>query len=215
MKNIKSFILIAISAALLFGCAESSDQTSTVRKGNRGTRNDGGATSNPNSSTSWSGVVYGSPQNSFQDATEDFVSSFMNPNELGEVSGQFNQATGVRITAKLSSSGFNRTNFNGLQVSGGNLDILIFDSFAQSGQADPIVVSTLSFNKVVALSGGALDFQFTDSYSTVTMWGNIQGEYFVGAIRFSNKTHFNGGSPASWSTWAGVQIPKCDLLNCY
>jgi hypothetical protein len=214
MKNLKSLLVVAFSAVLLIGCAESSDQTSSVRKGNRGTRNAGGTATSPNSSAAWSGVVYGSPQNSFQEATEDFVSSFMNPNELGEVSGQFNQTTGVRVTAQLSTAGFNGNNLNGLQVSGGNLNILIFDSYAQSGQAEAIVISTLNFNRVEALSGGALDFQFSDAYSTVTMWGNIQGNYFVGAIRFINKKHFNGGTPASWSTWAGVQIPKCDLLNC-
>ena len=212
MKQVKTILSLVLVSMFLIACAEEKN-TASVRSGNRGQRNNTNGNQDYKSAA-WSGVIYGSPQNLFQEATEDFVSSFMPSNELGDVSGQFNQATGVRFSTKINSQGFNRTNFNGITFQSGALELMIFDSVAEAGQADAIVISTLKLTGTQNF-GNSIKLIFADTWSEVTLTGQLSGNYFVGSIGFNNKNNVNGNySPAKWNTWGGIQIPACDLIRC-
>lgn len=213
-KNTKSIAALILVTLLIAACG-TEEQRSSVRRGGRAARNAGVASPDQAAyqSGTWAGIVYGSPQNLFQDATKDFVSSFMNPQDLGTVSGAYNQSTGIRFDARVQSNVLAGDNLSALSITGGSLDLLIFDSAAQSGAAEAIVVATPEFSRA-SMNGSWLDLQFSDDYAYIGIQGYISGSNFVGEIRFRNKVHFDGGTPAAWDLWGGISIPKCQIFRC-
>lgn len=219
MKALINILFVMVATASLVGCGEKEKNRESIRGRSSGGRipstggSGGGGTLKTNSD--WPGTIIGSPQNAFQQATAGFVSAFMDPYELGTVSGSFNADTGIRFNGRVQfDRGFDprgSTSYEN-EVRSGRLEILIVDSYAARGDAKPIVADGLELVDYY-ISGKNIELVFEDSLGTVTLEGAYDNQYFQGVIWYENYEHYDGGQGESWD-WGSFYIPVCDFFVC-
>lgn len=217
-KGIQILLIACMVMTGLAGCPGKEKRSSIGRGGRSSARyNQNTVRDYRNSGQQWTGAIVGEPQDSFQQATEGFVSAFMNPNELGEVSGQAGRSTGVRFGGVIRvAGGFDPGNSNnGTQIDEGasRLEVLVWDSEADQNESTPGILADQFRVVDYRLNNRTLSVVFEDSLGTVTFEGTFDNNTYYGEVWYDNFEHVDGGTPESW-TWGTFYIPVCDFFEC-
>ncbi len=176
------------------------------------------------------GIVIGSPQEAFTQAVRALVSSTLPPDQLGFVSGQANQDTGIVFAGFIELEGGPLSQASGQQravVTGqSNLKISIWDSFAgqtyqdERGQTQYIPEYAIGFSSAQSgsVSGRNARITFADQYGSITLVGQFDGDdlcqsVFWGDLEFHNSTHVEGLSPFR-GVVGDFYIYAADLFRC-
>ncbi|MFN3454003.1 MAG: hypothetical protein ACK41T_03520 [Pseudobdellovibrio sp.] len=156
------------------------------------------------------GAVYDqtSTAYNFENRVKAFLSATVNPSEVGYVSSLPNDTTGVRFegSIKMSSSGV-------VDLAQTQMAIKIYDSYASTGQHDPVVIS---FSKATSgefdLQTGKGSLVFKDQYGDVRFEGVLNSDYFSGTVNFSNYTHITGATAAS-GVLGQFYVARCGIFK--
>lgn len=132
--------------------------------------------------------------------------------QLGYVSSQPNQQTGVYFWGQVFSAG------GMIDSSRSRIHIEIWDSKAgqmgPDGNVIPPVVIHIGSDQTGFVSvqgsvqGGAVQLVFTDETGSIYLNGNTMGQYLSGTIQFSNA---NGSGPIDLGQF---NVPACGFLSC-
>lgn len=167
-------------------------------------------------STTGTGVIYDTSGTSmnFNNQVKALLSVNINPNDVGLVSNNPSDQTGVRFTGKikLDSSG------NVVQAQSSVL-ISVYDSNTVNYGAEVIKVEFVpsrgaTITGQINPAGGANSFiSLKDNYGEIR-FENIQvsANNLSGTVRFQNNTNVTGGSPASGSL-GQLFIQRCAFLQ--
>lgn len=245
------YILIFLSLALsLSGCGKKKNSES-IRSGRcaRGgcatdTNNGGGDTQNPGTnqnpaetisggtqSTLWGQIHKGSySQTQFYDGVKGFVSANINsygePSELGHVSGDIDQNTGVWFWGDVrTQSGYfnpNGSQSAQLDLTTAELRIVVWDSYAgQTDSAGQVITEYPVHIRGATrgwVSGNQVTVRFEDSYGWVELVGEYDANYYSGYVQYSNNTFWDGGTRDGVSGARGVMgyfyVPTCGFFRC-
>jgi hypothetical protein len=155
------------------------------------------------------GIVYDSGSGQFQNQVAAYLSSWMDPRNLGAVDGNPNAANGVVLRGKL------KYNAQGQLIrEQSQLELTINDSLSiQGGEA----ISPINYQQGV---GGSMnvttrtfDATFQDQYGRVAITdAHFDDKYAWGTIQFQNSQAVTGYS-AQTGTLGSFKIMKCGLLD--
>lgn len=227
MKKLKFLILFILGTTLLMACNQKKSgvkaSTASIAGVAIGT-NCLGTNTNANSTfigTAATGVgsIYDS-QNAFnfEAQVKSFLSATLSPYEVGTISAQPNDTTGVRFGGliKLDGSGA----VIGTQS---RLTITVYDSVWFMSQTAANLIEVAFNPSGTTTKGAAITGQFDlasgdgflslrDQYGEVRFEGRIDAQNFSGVVRFQNLTAVNGGSPAS-GTLGQFFIQRCVIFQ--
>ena len=213
MKNLNGLRIMLVSiiglSLLLTACGRTSKSESI-----RGTTGTAGIVStlaetcaNGNSAI---GVIYDNGTGQFQNQVAAYLSSWMNPAELGAVDGSPNSTTtGVDFKAKLKF-----TVAGQVDVANTGLEITVKDSYTVQGQPP---ISMANYDQT-AISGSTnttaktFTVTFQDTYGKVVMSGQYDANFAWGTVQFQNSKAYTGYTPQS-GTLGAFKISKCGLLD--
>lgn len=222
------FALLIGSFLVLSSCAKKSNSTNsrsgTAVRGNDIANNNGvsnlGVARCSDGSSGWGriyddGSMYGT---AFRDSFANFLSSVMDPQNLGNLDGAASSTTtGVNMELKLKVVN------NQLNLSETRITMEINDSLVgtQGSDGEILKIITARFSSAdsgqltnVAGNSGNFQLVFKDSYGTVTVDGSFNGTEAKGRVNFSNSTNFNinkGETPKSGSLGA-FYMKSCGLF---
>lgn len=215
-KN-KMLGVLLLAVLSLSACAKKDG--SAIRVAGRGAAtggvSQGGTTTAPNGScnTSTAGKIFDPyAASTFEQQVKSFVSATLDPQNLGSISGNIYDKTGIDLfaTFRFDSTG-------NIVADSSNVTIKIFDSYAKqvyNGQViEPYVVQ---FN---AASEGMIDrntrqFQvkFRDGYGEIIFQGSYDNSIAQGTVYYQNYTAVSGYSPAS-GTLGSFRLYSCSLIT--
>lgn len=144
----------------------------------------------------------------FQGQVMGYVSSFMDPNTLGSVSGATNSTgTGIDFKGKLVFSN------NQIVAASSGLDIHITDSYTTQGEKPLPSASYVGKAISGTLDPNSRTFKvlFQDKYGYVQISGTYDGSFVTGLIQYQNTIAYPGYSPQS-GTLGKFKITQCGLL---
>lgn len=230
MKNLVGSIVLGSLVFGLAACAKKDKrQRISVGRDARGPSevNQRGATDqngqpikfDPVNGTSW-GEITGSPQNLFEEAVRYLVSASIDPKELGSVSGQSGQNTGVRFwgVVETESSFTQGPSRQAIRLNTAELRITIWDSFAgQTDSAGNVIPEyPIHFHGAAEgyVDGTRAVLTFSDSLGKIILDGTISKDYFQGAIRFDNVQYWDGRTPGAEGTIGSFKVPTCGFFKC-
>lgn len=155
--------------------------------------------------------VENTKQAEFNTALKHFVSSNMNPQNLGTVNtkgavvvqGQVNVGSGNQVT---TDSWF---------------EIIISDSFVGKADAQGEIYEPVRVHipfREGYVSGNTAKLVFADDYGSVTMDGTFDNNFFKGSLSFVN-TKIYDGAPAAETphngTIGGFSVSTCGFFRCH
>lgn len=180
--------------------------------------NDPNRAYSPQGGRLWGAVYHGNQldNQTFNYWTHEFVAATMPREELGTVSGELNQSTGIRFWGYAEPNGaFNPSNTNqrlSISPSNAELRVVIWDSYA--GQVDstgeliteyPVHIRGQASGEIV---GNKAWVRYQDSYGWVELNGSFDTQYFSGWMMFDNA---NGGSAGPLGFFF---VPTCSFFRC-
>lgn len=227
-----SLVIFALVAAFNIGCQPKNNQKTRVTA--RAVR--GGVTPTqavaPTTSTTtpeasgkqWGQVVQFSNQSQqqFQAGVAGLISNLAEPDgtqalALGTVSGRSGDTTGVRFWGSVARGA------NG-QITDGALRISIVDNYVgqtnSAGEAIteiPIYIASgvEGFAGVSGqMNGNSARVTFSDSYGSITLDGQVSGQWFVGNMYYANSFLWNGQRPGAQGTLGYFAVPVCGFFAC-
>ncbi len=154
----------------------------------------------------------------------DFVSATMPRHELGTVSGQMNQSTGVRFWARIApaTGAFNPNGMNAtINQADSELRIVIWDTYAGTYDATnelipeyPVHVKGTAQGQI---TGNRFDIYFSQTYKSVnntqeTGWFRFQGDFTNQWVK-GRVWYANGGS-TGFNDMGNIVIPTCSFFKC-
>ncbi len=157
----------------------------------------------------------------------NFVSATMSSDQLGTVSGQMNQTTGVRFWARVAptAGAFNPNGMNSqIAAAGSELRIVIWDAYA--GQYDinneliPEYPVHVKGTAVGQINGTSFDVYFSQTYKNFnnvdeTGWFRFHGTFTPQWVQ--GRVEYVNGYSASNSQlldMANIVIPTCSFFKC-
>lgn len=199
--------------------------------------NDGGkadteSTEPSSGETLWGQIHKGNAtQEQFYDGVEGLVSasinSFDDPSELGYVSGDMNDSTGIWFWGDVNTKGGAKFNANSpqniqLNLADAELRIVVWDEYA--GKADkngnvipeyPIHIRGATRGSV---NGNTVVIRFEDDYGYVELVGTYDKDTFSGTVDFKNTTFWDGELHGGYKGAAGrvgyFTVPTCGFFHC-
>jgi hypothetical protein len=240
MRALLSYLMLAVMAISMMACQPDKSSSRTTLRNGRAARGNSefypngvpnqnqnlgipqnGQTSStrpysPTTGAVW-GAMYGQgyfSDDQYNSFIHDFVSSTMDSSQLGTVSGNLSDATGVRFWGHVeTSSGFNPNGSTNSTIRSTNaiLRVVIWDSYA--GQVDsngnlvpeyPVDMRTVQGE----VNGNTARIRFSDQYGWIELSGTFDAQYFTGTAWFDN----NGGA----ANYLGVfYVSTCGFFKCY
>lgn len=219
MKNL-SFLRwvlgsVVCLSVMLTACGKSNRSDTPLRGGPGGPGGPGGVAIDSTcgtSGTSAVGMIYSDGSMNFQNQVAGFVSSWMDPNDLGTVDGSASSnQTGVDFKGKLKFAAGGQ-----LIREQTGLEITIVDSFTVQGQKPAIAIASYN-SKAISGSqnptGRTFEVTFQDNYGIVKLAGQYDNSFAWGTVQYQNsKVAMQGMSPQS-GTLGLFKISKCGLLD--
>jgi hypothetical protein len=145
----------------------------------------------------------------FQQELANYLSAWMNPNELGMVDGNLNSTqTRVELKGKLR---FAPTGQVIREQTG--IEITVFDSYLLQGkpQISPAAYPQMATSGMHDASRRSFEVTFEDQYGTVTLKGNYDDAYATGFVGYRNRN--SQDLSGSLRTLGQFRISKCGLLD--
>lgn len=144
--------------------------------------------------------------------------------QLGYVSGQPNQATGVAFFGSASNSG---GGINGMNYGSSNFDrnsmllqLEIYDDRTGQQASDgstiqPLIIRISPDQPTFvdaggSMSGSQVNLYFQDTFGVIYLNGSINGQYFTGNISYADSFTYN-----QQRTLGTFSVPTCGFFNCY
>ncbi len=222
MSSFKKLVCLTLSLVILAGCEQKKNPKQSIRTG-RGLRgstmvNTGAVAANAAACGSyqmqgkyWGEVTSYQGDQAFYQAvlalTAPVLSQLPADDQLGYVSGQSGQNTGVRFWGTVVANSMGQ-----IDPTNSEIRLEIFDDRACMTKADgtirPVVPIHIGANQPGFagadgfVSGGNVRINFVDNYGSITLEGQISGAYFSGIISYS--TAATGGQS---SILGRFQIP--------
>lgn len=149
----------------------------------------------------------------FRDRVGGLVSATMDPSKFGEISGQYGAQTGIDLRLRLLQSGTGAVDASRSQLQLVIYDSLVGQSNGSGGTYQPYPITiTGSATGTINQAGRQFQVAFSDNYGTVQITGTWDQTQASGTVIFQNKTHFNGGMPAT-ATLGAFVFPTCALFQ--
>ena len=159
------------------------------------------------------GMIYDSAAGSqFRDRVAAFVSATMDPNGLGEISGDPNASTGIDLVMSV------KVNAQGQVQSGSTLDLGIYDSYVGQNDQNGKLIEPYSLHISQRVQGvanpqtGEFSVQFSDEYGAILFTGKMDQKTIQGTVQFQNSQSYIGGTPAS-GTLGQFVLPRCAVFQ--
>jgi PBP1b-binding outer membrane lipoprotein LpoB len=207
-------LTLILGLILLAGC---NPKKSSVKSATTTNADVTSLTSCTTASSNMVGSIYDTSNTafSFNDRVRALLSATMSPTDVGFISYNISDPTGVRFSGKikLDSSG------NVVQAQS-QLAITVYDSKWLNEGAQEIKIEFNPNNQgtvisgQVSSSGGANSFiSFKDSYGEIRFENVIaNADNLSGTVRFQNSANFSGGQPAG-GTLGQLFIQRCAFLQ--
>lgn len=207
------FFLLAM-ATLFVSCVPGGKGDRSLRGGSIGTAGVVGTLSGysnqcPNG-TSAIGRIYDGGQGDFTTQVAAYLSSFINPTDIGTIDGNPNSnATGVKLRGKLRFTAQGQ-----LIRDQSGIEITVVDSFAAQGQdaIEPADYRQKGVNGIHDPGTRSFEVVFQDSQGQVALKGQYDDQFASGIVQFSNSRAVAGVSPQS-GTLGAFKISKCGLFE--
>ncbi|KYG64065.1 hypothetical protein AZI86_14775 [Bdellovibrio bacteriovorus] len=210
----KSVMGVLVLAALtLSACAKKDDSASgrVVTRGGSGivTQNTcGNAAQAQAVGKIFDSQSYGSR---FEEQVKAFVSATLDPEALGTISGNINDATGIDFTASFPFDSNNQ-----LIAAQASISIKIFDSYAKTtynGQVVPPYEVAFSQAKSGTINRNTrqINVVFEDEFGSITLTGTYDGSMVNGKVSFNNYKALKG-SPQSGQL-GDFRIYQCAMIH--
>lgn len=241
MRSWLTLIFIPLFVFAFTGCG-GKDEGSSIRQGRcergcTGSSGGGGNYDDPyydGSSGSYSewGQIYKDQytQSQFQDGVDGFVSATIDPwgdyhpegwDELGDVSGDIDQDTGVWIRGKavLRNGSLNPNGSNNSQIEPGQtaLRMVIWDTYAgqTDAQGNTIPEYGVSFDSAESgyVNGNTAVIRFRDGKGWVELNGVFDSQWFYGEVKFDNAVGAYNISPKEGRI-GYFFLPTCGFFRC-
>lgn len=174
----------------------------------------------------WGEIIRGGfSQQDFYTAVRGFVSSEINsydePSELGYVSGEPGQSTGIRFWGQVeTTSGFNPNGTTSGQIRSetAELRIVVWDSYAgqtdASGQVIPEFPVHIKGNASGTITGNQAVIRFRDHAGWVELQGTFNQDYFQGWVEFDNDQFWDGRRPGAAGYLGYFYVKTCGFFKC-
>lgn len=147
----------------------------------------------------------------FRQRVGDLVSASLDPQFLGEITGEGATGTGLDLYMRL------KTDAQGKIDASSALQIAIYDSYVgtidQDGkqvQPYPIVI-TKGASGSVDRTQKTFQVVFSDDYGSLTFQGTYDANVARGSVHFTNTRSFDGGAPRSGKLGTFL-IPGCGIF---
>lgn len=231
MKRLTTIFLISLLTLPLVACQKGKNKGTSVQRIARGSPGAVGTVNNPQPGQQAStqtvagrnngrvGVIWRGQSFTNQDFdffVHEFVTSFMNKEDLGTVSGEYNANTGIRWWGYVETTQgrINPYSTTTLQIVPQNsqLRIWIWDSYAASGQATEVPVE-IHGSASGWIQGGQAQVTFQDQYGSITFGGTVDANNFRGYVIFDNAKSVYGGTPAA-NYLGEFEIETCSFFRC-
>lgn len=157
---------------------------------------------------------------SFRDRVAGLVSASLDPQQLGDISGEEGGVTGIDFRLRLKSDGQ-----GGIVATASHMQFMIFDSLV--GQLDSagaqIVPYEITMTKTgdvqnrVEVSGNVdqanrtFTVTFRDDYGNISLQGRWDGSVARGTITFENFRSYDNSTPRS-GMLGSFAVPTCGLF---
>ena len=162
------------------------------------------------------GYIYDSSAQSsnFETRAKAMLSSYLQPSEVGSISGRQGDTTGIGFTGTV------KLDANGAVVPAQtNVKITVYDStWLYNQTADNLIEMNFNTAKGSIMSGqfnpttGVGFLSLADSYGEIRFEGTIDAQKLSGNVTFANKTTVVGGTPASGAL-GQFWVNRCAFLQ--
>ena len=164
------------------------------------------------------GTIYGQAMSyNFEQQVKALLSATTNPNEIGSISPNQSDSTGVRFSGrvKLDAAG----NVVGAQS---KVTITIYDSYILMDNTIQPIILDLDPNaagKNVQISGqfntstGDGYISIRDQFGEIRFQGVIDAQKFSGTVTFANSTYYNQSAQPASGTLGQFWIQRCSFLQ--
>ncbi len=243
-KPVYKLLTVLLLSLTAFGCG-SKDKRQEIRHGRTARAGDQAVQASPTQptqpgqvaqpgqggGTGLYGIITGWPQALFDEAVKGLVSATLDPNELGFVSGEANQGTGIVFKGKIELQGgplsASAAGQRAVLPQSSHMHISIWDSFAgqtyqdERGQTQYVPEYPINFSSAQSgwVNGRRAQLVFADQYGSIQFDGQFIGgteicdSVFEGEVSFFNNTHVLNETPAAW-VLGEFFIYAADLFNC-
>lgn len=199
--------------------------------GDTGTVTGSGEVIGGTSNTTWGQMHKGNAtQAQFYEGLEGLVSANINsygdPSELGYVSGDVDQNTGVWFwgDVRTTSGYFNPQGNQSAQIetSSAELRIVVWDAYAGKTDAAGNVIPEYPIHIRGAsrgyISGKNVTLRFEDDYGYIELVGTYDSNYYSGTVSYQNKVFWDGGIRQGVRGAKGVlgyfYVETCGFFRC-
>lgn len=210
----KSVMGILVLAALtLSACAKKEDSFGrTADRTGNGITQANQTVNCQNASQAWGKIYDQNNSANFETQVKAFVSATLDPNSLGSISGNINDATGVDFNGlfKFDSAGK-------LIPESSSITIRIFDSYVKQ-VIDGKTVQPYDVTFTQAKSGTInrntrqINVLFEDEYGSITITGTYDGQIVQGTVAFRNSVAVTGYTPQS-GTLGSFRNYQCAMIQ--
>ncbi len=231
-------LIILVMSIMLTACGKKEKKEPISLRGARGGVSDTGSmptagggstggTYQPASGKTWGEITRGSfTQNQFNDFVRYFTSAtldlYADPSEIGYVSGDSNQSTGIRFWGQVATqTAFNPTASVSTQITSASseLRIVIWDSYAgqkdASGQTIPEYPVHIKGNASGSINGNQATITFNQpGFGSIKLQGTFDQNTFQGWASFDNETYWDGQKPGAANYLGQFRVSTCGFFNC-
>ena len=165
------------------------------------------------------GAIFSQFGASLTDSARRLVSATMNPEDLGEVSGDVNSTTtGIRFVGTIRTNAPFRPG-TALQVApGSEIRIDIWDSYAADGAAPAYPITFVAGQNGAQISGSftsGVNLMFRDQHGTIEFRGSVDGSnMYSGTVLFQNLKNYDGSTGGAAETLGQFRVPACGFFVC-
>jgi len=165
----------------------------------------------------WGQVLSTQGQNAFQQAVFEFTKPSLRDlseaDQLGYVSGDEGQRTGIRFYGNAITKGGSGGSYRNFDPSSMYIHVEVYDDRTSEGQRSPIVVEINPNISGFVEAGGQVqddevELYFADEYGAIMMYGQIDGDYFNGVMEFMN------GHNGQRMELGEFTVPTCGFFQC-
>lgn len=213
MNALKPFVtvifLVSLSLAV-FSCGKK-DKRQPIRSGRGTVAGTTPTTSIVTTGTTWGEITGGSD---FQERVSYLVSAERDPKELGTVSGQSGQSTGVRFVGHVETQSLFSPTSTVQQVirpEASGMMIFIWHSLSEQSGGYAIEIAGSASGTI---QGNRAVITFSDSYGSLTFDGTFAADYFQGIVKFDNSVYYYGQSPGAAGVLGNFRVSTCGFFKC-
>ncbi len=205
--------ILVVAALTLSACAKKEDSFGrTADRTGNGITSANQTVNCPSASYAWGKIFDQNNSANFETQVKAFVSTNMDPNSLGSISGNINDATGVDFNGlfKFDSSG-------NLVADSSSITIRIFDSYTkQVVNGQTVQPYDVTFSKAksgtINRSSRQINVVFEDEYGSITITGTYNGQTVEGTVAFKNYKAVSGYTAQS-GTLGSFRNYQCAMIQ--